>query len=180
MKPGSVIVDLAAEQGGNCELTEKNQVVVKHGVTPYRLYRSAQPSRQPVQSAIRHQFAAFADRLTPGKGWQLSTSIWKMKSFAAPPSSSEGNITWPPPPPKLSAAAPKPPLRPRAVQKARAKNRYAGVTICCHIVLGRPARFLAWAPWRRSRSCRILPCLCWPVRRLSGDLECFSLRCIPR
>ncbi|MCC7068295.1 MAG: Re/Si-specific NAD(P)(+) transhydrogenase subunit alpha [Burkholderiales bacterium] len=33
MKPGSVIVDLAAEQGGNCPLTEKDQVVVKHGVT---------------------------------------------------------------------------------------------------------------------------------------------------
>lgn len=32
MKPGSVIVDLAAEQGGNCPLTEKDQVVVKHGV----------------------------------------------------------------------------------------------------------------------------------------------------
>ncbi len=33
MKPGSVIVDLAAEQGGNCPLTEKDKVVVKHGVT---------------------------------------------------------------------------------------------------------------------------------------------------
>src|SRR3954469_1159430 len=33
MKPGSVIVDLAAEQGGNCELTEPGQAVVKHGVT---------------------------------------------------------------------------------------------------------------------------------------------------
>ena len=33
MKPGSVIVDLAAEQGGNCELTEPGKVVVKHGVT---------------------------------------------------------------------------------------------------------------------------------------------------
>jgi NAD(P) transhydrogenase subunit alpha len=33
MKPGSVIVDLAAEQGGNCELTEPSQVVVRHGVT---------------------------------------------------------------------------------------------------------------------------------------------------
>ena len=33
MKPGSVIVDLAAEQGGNCDLTEKDQVVVKNGVT---------------------------------------------------------------------------------------------------------------------------------------------------
>jgi NAD(P) transhydrogenase subunit alpha len=33
MKPGSVIVDLAAEQQGNCELTEPGQTVVKHGVT---------------------------------------------------------------------------------------------------------------------------------------------------
>ncbi|MGH7817932.1 MAG: NAD(P)(+) transhydrogenase (Re/Si-specific) subunit alpha, partial [Candidatus Binatia bacterium] len=32
MKPGSVIIDMAAEQGGNCPLTEKDQVVVKHGV----------------------------------------------------------------------------------------------------------------------------------------------------
>jgi NAD(P) transhydrogenase subunit alpha len=33
MKPGSVIVDLAAPQGGNCPLTEPGKVVVKHGVT---------------------------------------------------------------------------------------------------------------------------------------------------
>ena len=33
MRPGSVIVDLAAEAGGNCELTEPDQVVTKHGVT---------------------------------------------------------------------------------------------------------------------------------------------------
>ncbi|MCY1513741.1 NAD(P) transhydrogenase subunit alpha part 1 [compost metagenome] len=33
MKPGSVIIDLAASQGGNCPLTEADQVVVKHGVT---------------------------------------------------------------------------------------------------------------------------------------------------
>jgi NAD(P) transhydrogenase subunit alpha len=33
MKPGSVIVDLAAEQGGNCELTEPGEAVVRHGVT---------------------------------------------------------------------------------------------------------------------------------------------------
>ena len=33
MAPGSVIVDLAAERGGNCELTRSNQVVVEHDVT---------------------------------------------------------------------------------------------------------------------------------------------------
>jgi NAD(P) transhydrogenase subunit alpha len=33
MKPGSVIVDLAGEAGGNCELTEPGEVAVKHDVT---------------------------------------------------------------------------------------------------------------------------------------------------
>ena len=33
MQPGSVIIDLAAERGGNCELTRANEVVVEHGVT---------------------------------------------------------------------------------------------------------------------------------------------------
>jgi len=33
MSPGSVIIDLAAERGGNCELTKANEVVVEHGVT---------------------------------------------------------------------------------------------------------------------------------------------------
>jgi H+-translocating NAD(P) transhydrogenase subunit alpha len=32
MKPGSVVVDLAVEQGGNCPLTERDRIVVKHGV----------------------------------------------------------------------------------------------------------------------------------------------------
>ncbi|MDO1481644.1 NAD(P)(+) transhydrogenase (Re/Si-specific) subunit alpha, partial [Rhodococcus ruber] len=33
MKPGSVVVDLAGETGGNCELTEPGQTVVEHAVT---------------------------------------------------------------------------------------------------------------------------------------------------
>ncbi|MFY9644532.1 MAG: Re/Si-specific NAD(P)(+) transhydrogenase subunit alpha [Terriglobales bacterium] len=33
MAPGSVVVDLAAERGGNCEITEAGKTVVKHGVT---------------------------------------------------------------------------------------------------------------------------------------------------
>ena len=58
MKPGSVIVDLAAEQGGNCALTQKDKVVVEHGVTiigytnlPSRL---ANQSSQLYASNIRH------------------------------------------------------------------------------------------------------------------------------
>jgi len=33
MAPGSVVLDLAAERGGNCELTRPGEVVVEHGVT---------------------------------------------------------------------------------------------------------------------------------------------------
>jgi NAD(P) transhydrogenase subunit alpha len=33
MAPGSVVVDLAAERGGNCELTKPDQIVTRHGVT---------------------------------------------------------------------------------------------------------------------------------------------------
>jgi len=33
MAPGSVVVDLASERGGNCEITEAGKTVVKHGVT---------------------------------------------------------------------------------------------------------------------------------------------------
>ena len=50
MKPGSVIVDLAAETGGNCELTEPDKEVVKHGVTilgPTNL-----PSSMPMHNAL--------------------------------------------------------------------------------------------------------------------------------
>ncbi len=49
MKPGSVIVDLAAEQKGNCELTEPGQTVVKHGVT--LVGELDFPSRLPVHAS---------------------------------------------------------------------------------------------------------------------------------
>ena len=49
MKDGSVIVDLAAEQGGNCELTEPEKVVVQNGVTI--IGYTDMPSRLAAQSS---------------------------------------------------------------------------------------------------------------------------------
>ena len=49
MKPGSVVVDLAVEQGGNCPLSEPGKVVVKHGVTLVGLLNI--PSRIAVDSS---------------------------------------------------------------------------------------------------------------------------------
>lgn len=49
MRPNSVIVDLAAEQGGNCALTEPGKTVVKHGVTIHGLLNL--PSSLPQQAS---------------------------------------------------------------------------------------------------------------------------------
>ena len=49
MKPGSVIVDLASENGGNCELTERGKIVVHNGVKIIGFYDL--PSRMPGQSS---------------------------------------------------------------------------------------------------------------------------------
>jgi NAD(P) transhydrogenase subunit alpha len=50
MKPGSVVVDLAAEQGGNCELTEPGKEVVKHGVQIVGILNL--PASMPVDASV--------------------------------------------------------------------------------------------------------------------------------
>jgi NAD(P) transhydrogenase subunit alpha len=103
MKPGSVIVDLAAEQGGNCELTEKDLVVVKHDVTiigysnlPSRL---ANQSSQLYATNLRHLLT----ELCPEKKGMLNVNM-EDEVIRGTTVIKEGKITWPPPAPKLSAA----------------------------------------------------------------------------
>jgi NAD(P) transhydrogenase subunit alpha len=106
MKPGSVIIDLAAEQGGNCALTERDQVVSKHGVTiigytnlPSRL---ANQSSQLYATNLRHLLTD----LCPNKDGVLNVNM-EDEVIRGATVIKEGKITWPPPPPTLSAA-PKP------------------------------------------------------------------------
>ncbi|MDD5276847.1 MAG: Re/Si-specific NAD(P)(+) transhydrogenase subunit alpha [Methylovulum sp.] len=103
MKAGSVIVDLAAEQGGNCELTEKDKVVVKHDVTligftdlPSRL---ANQSSQLYATNLRHLLT----ELTPAKDGIVNINM-DDEVIRGATVIKEGKITWPSPPPKLSAA----------------------------------------------------------------------------
>jgi NAD(P) transhydrogenase subunit alpha len=107
MKPGSVIVDLAAEQGGNCELTEPNKVVVKHGVTI--IGYTDLPSRLATQSSTLYATNLF----------RLSEDLCKKKDGVYDVNMEDdvirgatviknGEVTWPPPAPKLSAAPAKP------------------------------------------------------------------------
>ncbi len=103
MKPGSVIVDLAAEQGGNCDLTERDQVVVKNGVTligytnlPSRL---ANQSSQLYATNLRHLLT----ELCPDKNGIINVNM-EDEVIRGTTVIKEGKITWPPPAPKLSAA----------------------------------------------------------------------------
>ncbi|MCP3868119.1 MAG: Re/Si-specific NAD(P)(+) transhydrogenase subunit alpha [Gammaproteobacteria bacterium] len=103
MRDGSVIVDLAAEQGGNCALTEPGKIVEKHGVTLIGL--TDLPSRLPTQSSqlygtnLRH----LLNDLTPEKDGQINVDM-EDEVTRGVTVIKEGEITWPPPPPKLSAA----------------------------------------------------------------------------
>ena len=65
MRPGSVIVDLAAEAGGNCELTEPGEVVERDGVTIVGLTNLAAHDAVPREPALRAQRERLLQHLAP-------------------------------------------------------------------------------------------------------------------
>lgn len=105
MKPGSVVVDLAAERGGNCDLTVPDEVVeTENGVriVGYTDY----PSRMATQAStlyatnIRHMM----DDLTPKKD---GVPVVNMEDdvIRGATVTHAGSVTYPPPPPKIQAIA---------------------------------------------------------------------------
>jgi NAD(P) transhydrogenase subunit alpha len=111
MKEGSVIVDLAAEQGGNCELTEKDKVVRKYGVKiightdfPSRL---ATQASQLYATNIRHLLT----EMTPEKEGKITVNM-DDEVIRGATVINGGEITWPPPAPKLSAVPTRNPEEP--------------------------------------------------------------------
>ncbi|MEC8654222.1 MAG: Re/Si-specific NAD(P)(+) transhydrogenase subunit alpha, partial [Pseudomonadota bacterium] len=108
MKPGSVVIDLAAERGGNCDLTEANKKIVSdNGVTVVGY--TDFPSRMAAQASslyatnIRHMLAD----LTPEKD---GTVVQNMEDdvIRGATIAHAGSVTYPPPPPKIQAIAAKP------------------------------------------------------------------------
>ena len=113
MKDGSVIVDLAAEQGGNCKLSEAGKVVKAHGVSiigytdlPSRL---ATQSSQLYGTNLRHLLTDMCPEKDGNVVVNFEDEVVRGATVVK-----DGEITWPPPAPKLSAAPPKPKEEPAA------------------------------------------------------------------
>jgi NAD(P) transhydrogenase subunit alpha len=105
MKPGSVVVDLAAEQGGNCEVTQPGEIVTHNGVTIIGL--TDLPSRM----------AAQASQLYGNNLYHLLNDLGGSNHFAinmedevirATTVIHNGLVTWPPPKSEAPVAAPNP------------------------------------------------------------------------
>ncbi|WP_151718082.1 Re/Si-specific NAD(P)(+) transhydrogenase subunit alpha [Gemmobacter serpentinus] len=125
MKPGSVIVDLAAERGGNCDLTVPDQkIVTENGVTivGYTDF----PSRMAAQAStlyatnIRHMLTD----LTPKKDGVIDHNMEDDVIRGATVTKAH-EITYPPPPPKIAAIAaqkPKEKVKELTPEEKRAKE----------------------------------------------------------
>jgi NAD(P) transhydrogenase subunit alpha len=114
MKPGSVIVDMAAEQGGNCELTEPGKAVVKHGVTIVGYTDLA--SRMARQSSTLYGTNLFrlTEELCKTKDGVINVNL-EDDAIRGLTVIKEGAITWPAPPLVVAAKpAPKPAAAPAA------------------------------------------------------------------
>jgi NAD(P) transhydrogenase subunit alpha len=137
MKDGSVIVDLAAEQGGNCELTEPDKVVVKDGVT--LIGYTDLPSRLAAQSSqlygtnLRHLLTD----MTPEKNGELVVNM-EDEAIRGATICKDGETTWPPPAPKLSAA---PAAKPAATPPPKPEKKRSAAGPLIAIVLGGLALF---------------------------------------
>jgi NAD(P) transhydrogenase subunit alpha len=122
MKPGSVIVDMAAEQGGNCELTEPDKAVVKHGVTIVGYTDLV--SRLSKQSSTLYATNLFrlTEELCKTKDGVINVNM-DDDAIRGLTVIKEGGITWPPPPLKLPAP---PAAKPAAAPVPAAKGKGHG------------------------------------------------------
>jgi NAD(P) transhydrogenase subunit alpha len=108
MKPGSVIVDLAAERGGNCKLTVMDERIVTDNGVIIIGYTDF-PSRMAAQAStlyatnIRHMLTD----LTPDKDGKINHNM-EDDVIRGATVTHAGEITFPPPPPKVAAIAAKP------------------------------------------------------------------------
>jgi NAD(P) transhydrogenase subunit alpha len=105
MRPGSVIVDMAAEQGGNCELTEPGEAVVRHGVTIIGYTDLASRLAGQSSTLYSNNLLRLAEELCKKKDGVIDVNF-DDDAIRGLTVVRHGEITWPPPAPKLPAAPP--------------------------------------------------------------------------
>lgn len=105
MHPGSVIVDLAAEQGGNCELTQPHKVVTRHGV--HIVGYTDMPSRLPAQASQLYATNLYhlLTELCPEKDGNITVNM-EDEVIRSATVTTQGEITWPPPAIEVSTRQP--------------------------------------------------------------------------
>ena len=103
MKSGSVIVDLASQQGGNCELCEKDKIVNYNGINIIGF--TDLPSRLPSQSSelYSNNLCHILDELTPNKDGYININM-DDDVIRGMTIVNKGSITYPPPKIKVSAS----------------------------------------------------------------------------
>ncbi|WP_166268970.1 Re/Si-specific NAD(P)(+) transhydrogenase subunit alpha [Marinobacter caseinilyticus] len=126
MKPGSVIVDLASERGGNCELTEPGKVVEQHGVT--LIGYTDLPSRMAKVASDLYatNLVHLVTELTPGKNGEPEVNMEDVVIRGLTVVQGE-DITWPPPKPETPVKSAPPPSteEPSPEQKQLAEDQAA-------------------------------------------------------
>jgi NAD(P) transhydrogenase subunit alpha len=125
MKPGSVIVDMAAEQGGNCELTEPGQAVVKHGVTIIGYTDLVSRLAKQSSTLYSNNLLRLTEELCKTKDGRIDVNM-DDDAIRGLTVVKEGSITWPAPPPKMPVAAAKP--KPAAAPVAAPKGHGHGAS----------------------------------------------------
>jgi len=107
MKPGSVIVDMAAEQGGNCELTVPGEAVVRHGVTIVGYTDLASRLARQSSTLYSNNLLRLTEELCKTKDGVVNVNM-DDDAIRGLTVIKDGTVTWPAPPLKLPAPAAKP------------------------------------------------------------------------
>jgi NAD(P) transhydrogenase subunit alpha len=142
MAPGSVLVDMAAEQGGNCPLTERDKIVEKYDVTiigltdlPSRMARQSSDLYATTVFNLLKDVTATSTSAPPAIALNLEDEIHRGVLVLK-----DGELMWPPPkppPPRIApAAAPKPEGKPAEAAKPAAGGAGRVFAALAAILLG--------------------------------------------
>lgn len=138
MQPGSVIVDLATEQGGNCEVSQQDEVIQYKGV--HVIGHSDLPSRLPSTSSQLYGTNLYhvLDDMGGAADFKVDMEDDVIRSMTVV---NQGEITWPPPPVSVSAAPAKPPaasasVPPAPVAKSSSTGQWIALVVAALALVG--------------------------------------------